>query len=569
MKRFVLSEIMLLSHKEKKAKAVELNPHRTVIYGKNDTGKSSLIKSIYEAFGANPRKSNPRWVNLSPIILVRFLVDDVNFVIVKDYKTYAIFDSNDKLIGLFDSVTKGLGPFLAQMFDFKIQLPDRNNNIITPPPAYCFLPYYIDQDSSWQEPWVSFKNLSQVKKYKDPISYYHTGIRPNEYYITKGEIDQHLVTVKELESEKKLAQNMLKKVKDQMKQVDFAFSMDDFKEEIKELLLESQELKKAQEKLKTKLVDFHNFKNNCETQIEVTKKALNEVRKDYQHATFYQISDHIDCPTCGATYENSFEERFEIAQDENKCKELLIELSRELSELDSHIVKVNQAYTNNNKEIVKVETVLEKKQGDIKLRDIIENEGKRELKKVFDENIDALKEEIFDLTYQVNQLNERLKGIENKERKKEILDFYRTNVRTNLRDLDVWSISEEDMKSINTSIPETGSTLPRALISYYFSILKTINKYGTSTFCPIVMDSPNQQAQDTGHIDLIYSFILKNQPKNSQMILGVEELYGIDFDCPIIELNERYSLLQPDEYNSVDETMQPYLDKMYNKTRLF
>ena len=569
MKRFVLSEIMLLSHKEKKAKAVEINPHRTVIYGKNDTGKSSLIKSIYEAFGANPRKSNPKWVNLSPIILVAFFVDDVKYVIVKDYKTYAIFDSNDNILGLFNSVTNGLGPFLADLFDFKIKLPDRNNNIITPPPAYCFLPFYIDQDSSWQEPWVSFKNLSQIKKYKDPISYYHTGIRPNEYYITKSEIDQHQVTINELESEKKLAQNMLKKVKDQLEQVDFSFNMDDFKEEIKELLVESQELKKAQGRLKTKLVDFHNLKTNCETQIEITKKALNEVRKDYQHATFYQISDHIDCPTCGAVYENSFEERFEIAQDEDKCKELLVELSRELTELNAHIQKTNQAYTNNNEEIVKVETVLEKKRGEIKLRDIIENEGKRELKKVFDENINSLKEEIFDLTYQINQLNDKLKGIENKERKSEILEYYRRNVRTHLRDLDVWSISEDDMKSINSSIPETGSTLPRALISYYFSILKTINKYGTSTFCPIIIDSPNQQAQDTGHIDLIYNFILKNQPKDSQMILGVEELYDIEFNCPIVELKEKYSLLQSDEYDTVDEFIQPYLDKMYNKSRLF
>jgi predicted nucleic acid-binding Zn-ribbon protein len=560
---------MLLSHKEMKAKAVELNHHRTVIYGKNDTGKSSLIKSIYEAFGANPRKSNPKWVNLSPIILVKFLVDEIRYTIVKDYKTFAVFDANDKMLGLFNSVTKELGPFLAELFDFQIQLPDQNNNIITPPPAYCFLPFYIDQDSSWQEPWVSFRNLSQIKKYKDPISYYHTGIRPNEYYITKGEIDQHLVTIKELESEKKLAQNMLKKVKDQLEQVDFSFNMDDFKEEIKELLVESQILKKAQERLKNKLVEFHNMKTNCETQIEITKKALNEVRKDYQHATFYQISDHIDCPTCGAVYENSFEERFEIAQDENKCKELLVELSRELTEINTHIQATNQAYTNNNEEIIRVETILEKKRGEVKLRDIIENEGKRELKKVFDENINSLKDEIFELTYQINLLNEKLKSIENKERKNEILDYYRRNVRTHLRDLDVWSISEEDMKNINTTIPETGSTLPRALMSYYFSILKTINKYGTSTFCPIIIDSPNQQAQDIGHIDLIYNFILDNQPENSQMVMGVEELYDIDFNCPIIELKEKYSLLQSEEYEEVDTFMQPYLDKMYNNSKLF
>lgn len=264
--------------------------------------------------------------------------------------------------------------------------------------------------------------------------------------------------------------------------------------------------------------------------------------------------------------QNSFEERFEIAQDEDRCKELLVELTRELTEIGSLITKTNKAYTNNNEEIIKIETILEKKRGEVKLRDIIETEGKRELKKVFDENINNLKDEIFEISYQNNQF--KLNTIENKERKKDITNFYQECIWKHLKDLDVWSISADDLKKINTSIPETGSTLTRTLISYYFSILKTINKFGSSIFCPIIIDSPNQQAQDKGHIDLIYSFILENQPKDSQMILGVEDLYGIDFNCPVIELKERYSLLQRNEYESVNNSIQPFLDKMYNNSRL-
>ncbi|MFA8437060.1 MAG: hypothetical protein ACEPOZ_21345 [Marinifilaceae bacterium] len=120
--------------------------------------------------------------------------------------------------------------------------------------------------------------------------------------------------------------------------------------------------------------------------------------------------------------QNSFEERFEIAQDEDRCKELLVELTRELTEIGSLITKTNKAYTNNNEEIIKIETILEKKRGEVKLRDIIETEGKRELKKVFDENINNLKDEIFEISYQNNQF--KLNTIENKERKKDITNFY-------------------------------------------------------------------------------------------------------------------------------------------------
>jgi predicted ATPase len=47
MKNFFLSEILIYSAKERKAKRVKFHPKLTVILGKNDTGKSVLIKSIY------------------------------------------------------------------------------------------------------------------------------------------------------------------------------------------------------------------------------------------------------------------------------------------------------------------------------------------------------------------------------------------------------------------------------------------------------------------------------------------------------------------------------------------
>jgi hypothetical protein len=42
----------------------------TVVLGENDTGKSCLIKSIYSAFGADPAKINPTWVDAKVDMLV-------------------------------------------------------------------------------------------------------------------------------------------------------------------------------------------------------------------------------------------------------------------------------------------------------------------------------------------------------------------------------------------------------------------------------------------------------------------------------------------------------------------
>ena len=130
--------------------------------------------------------------------------------------------------------------------------------------------------------------------------------------------------------------------------------------------------------------------------------------------------------------------------------------------------------------------------------------------------------------------------------------------------LDVTSLPESGYKKIDANIPETGSALPRALTAYYFSIFQVMKKYTSSAFCPIIIDSPNQQAQDIKNVDKILKFINENQPEDSQLILGLEELYGVNFECDIIKLEDKNRLLQKDDYESVNDKLDMYLTQMWN-----
>jgi hypothetical protein len=558
MKKFVLSEILLLSTVERKAKKVKFDKKRTLIYGGNGTGKSCLIKSIYKTFGATPQKDHPNWKQANPISLVRFSIDDVRYSILKDGKFYAIYDNNDDLIKKFEHVTTELAPFIANLFDFKIKLSNRQNEIITPPPAFLFLPYYIDQDISWQSNWSSFSQLQQIKSFREPIISYHTGLKPNEYYTTKGEIDQVKSVVKELDDEGRVLKNVLEKVNKKIVQADFNIDIETFKEEIKELLVECENLKSIQEQLKSKLVEYYNIKITIDSQLVIAKNALNETRKDYKYANELIVEDFVDCPTCGAHYENSFIERFEIAKDEDRCKELLVELTRELQEIEEKIEKKNSEYNKNNEEIIKIETILDNKKGEIRLRDVIENAGRNELKSVFTENARNIHQSIFENALKQKDLENKLRAITDKEKREQIMDLYNRLMKKYLFQLDVRGLKEESYKRIDTKIPETGSALPRALIAYYFSLFHIMKKYTSSAYCPIVIDSPNQQAQDLGHVDKILKFINENQPEDTQLILGLEELYNVDFNCEIVELKDTAGLLQKEEYEGVSSELDDY-----------
>ena len=559
MKGFKLNEILLLSLKELKAKKVIFDPNRTIILGRNSVGKSCLIKSIYQTFGAEPQNLHPNWKEANAISLIHFSIDQEKFSIIRSNKVYCLFDSNSQKIGQYNRVSE-LGNHLAKLLDFKIQLTNKEGEIITPPPAYLFLPYYADQDKSWTANWSSFSKLYLPNAKLDIINY-HTGIRPNQYYEAKNELGIVNDGIQIIEKDVNIIRNLLKNLKIKLSQIEFTITIEDFQEEIKELLISCEELNKIQNKHKQNLTILYNQKINLEAQLEITQRALFETNKDYEFAV-NEIDESVLCPSCGADYDNNFSERFGIAQDEQRCLDLIIELKEDISNIDQKIGKENNEFSQNNKEIVEIEKILESKKETIKLKDIIGSEGKREMKLLFESEIKDYDEELKEKLLLKNELEKEVKKFEDRKRALDIRSEYRDLMGNYLRILNVHSLDEKYYKRIDSSIQESGSAMPRALMAYYYSILNIVKKYGSSAFCPIIIDSPNQQGQDKDNLPRLIKFIIDKQPKDSQLILGLEEIPEGQSNEYIIELNEERSLLQTSEFENVMNEIKPYLKQI-------
>ncbi|MFJ5717303.1 hypothetical protein [Neobacillus sp. NPDC093127] len=559
MKKLILKEIKLVSLMEKRARKIPFHPKITIIKGDNHTGKSSLIKSIYWTFGATPKNLHPRWQKADIISVIDFSIDDTSYSILRKGSFFAVFDEQKNVLGTFDKITRGLGPFLSKLLDYKIKLNNKSNELITPPPAYFFLPYYIDQDVSWKENWAAFENLGQLSNWKHNIANYHTGIKPNEYYEIKAKIEVIQKQVDELERKKSVSKNVLNKLLEQLQTLVVDIDINVFKREIDELMNSYTALKVKGEKAKEKIVMLKSQKVQVEKQVAIVNKTINELRKDYEFSL--KLADSVDCPTCGHTYENTFAERFSIAQDEDNCQDLLIKLKEESKELDEKIAKEYEQYNKHNNETIKIKALLEKKQGEIKLKDVIQHEGKKELKQILETEIRGLQGDIAEFEDEIKDLKEELKTIEDKKRQQEIKNQYFHQMKSNLLMLEVHTIEESSYKAIASTIKETGSGLPRALLAYYYSILHTIQKYSTSIFCPIIIDSPNQQDQDEENLKKLMDFIFNEQPKDSQLILGLVELGDYEFEGEVIELTEKYHLLQETPYDELASEIRTLLDK--------
>lgn len=561
MKKLIIKELQLCSLKEKKAKCLPLDPKKNLIIGGNDTGKSCLMKSIYHAFGADV-KFEPAWESADVKSLVTFTVDNgQTYSILRDQRTFSVFDSNMNHLKTFTSVTKGLGPYLADMFDFKLRLPTKGNSQdAMPTPAFMFLPFYIDQDKGWNRSFDSFERLQQFSDWRTPTIEFHTGIRPNEYYATKIEIKSKIIKRDEIQSEVNATDAILFKHRERYKDLPFDIDFDAFRKEVDELLVRAEIVKSEEEKFRSDLRELYDEKHVVSHQLSSVSKALQVAEKDFKF-TVENPDEEIECPICHTTFDNRFADRIEIAKDVNEFDQLLNELQQRALQIEASIKDLKIKTEPLKSELFRINAILSEKRKTIELRDLIKAEGRRELIDDLKGQRDLLLGKLRDLQAEIDALSEKLKSYENKDQRNRVVSSYFLATKRYLNDLDVHNIAEEKFKKVSSVIEKSGSDKPRALLAYFFGILEAIKQHSTFMLCPIVVDSPNQQAQDKTNIKNILEVIRDKAPSDCQVILAVEGLHGVKFNWNTIELKTKLSVLGEEVYPAVSSLFKTLMEK--------
>lgn len=557
MRRLIVSEILILSDLEKRARRESFDPVRTIVYGGNDTGKSSLIKSIYQAFGAEPAKVNPRWKAAEIKTVVKFSVDNTKYQLLRDSSYFAIFDGQGLFLNSFTRVSTELAPYLAEIFDFGLILASREEEPQIPPPAYLFLPYYMDQDASWSNPWSAFDKLWQFTGWRDSLVDYHTGIRNNAYYLTNAELIRKRTGLVEASTTEKGIARVLKKLTSDTTVATFSLDPIAFDDRIRRLLQESEILASTENTLRIQLAKLNSEAALQRNRLEIAEGALGEISADFKFLT--QLgTDQVECPTCGNHYENDFVSRFAIATDEDRVARFIAQIRADLARTDREIAEVYQRFSIAGEQAEQIQVVLNEAQGEVTLKTIIESEGRRAADQLLVAQLEGAQKARSLAEQEVSGLQEELKGIDVNatSTRRERTAEYGGVLRKNFAALDVNTYSQAVYQTLSPSLIETGSMLPRALLGYQFAIISLLTKYSPTTVCPIVVDSPNQQGQDAEHLPQILKFINENQPDNTQLILGLENDTGIDFGGKRINTPiAKRSLLQSDQYVSVRDEL--------------
>jgi hypothetical protein len=561
MRRLVFKEVSILSKVEKAARLQAFGPALNLLTGENDVGKSTLIKSLYHALGADvPGLKNAHWKNAKPIYCVRFSVDGKDYAIIRDEKYFGAFDGNDNFIGKYVGITgpRGLAQFINPLLSFRIELErSEDEKLGVAGPAFFFLPFYIDQDDGWTRSWTSFGGLQQFSDYRKHMLEYHLGVRPQSYYDARKRSLEFTEEKAKLERERLTLSGVRESYRKRkvIRQVDIDPAS--FRKEVEELVDQYNKVYGSQQVVLQKLKDIRNERHSLENEIIVLQRAANELNADYAFSENSETPDLVECPTCGTQIENSITARFGILDDIDRCFELIDQRRKKIVDMAEQQSAIEEEYRRITAELVPIDKLLQRKRKDVTFAEFVTVEGYKEIMNSLSADINGLLEREHDVDKSLQGLESALKP--DTRRKREINEYYQARMKEFLSELSVNVLDTKDYKTIDRQIKTNalGSDLPRSLLAQCFAFLHTMENFNAKIVCPLVIDSPLQQEQDASNAEAIFKFIFSKVLPQQQLILGTITTAMlppkiIPKEVNTIHLaNQELHLLQPDAYAEV------------------
>lgn len=183
MQNLLLKQLTLVSDIDKSANRYEFSNRFNLITAEdNSVGKSTLVKLLMWTFGCEPTFDDT-WRSLDCKAIVDFEIAAISYRVAR-HGSMMFLAIQGQPFTRFSKITGEYSKTFSDIVDFNVRLPNKKNpNILeTPPPAYYFLPFYLDQRRSWSKLWDGFESLQQYGAWQSTIIKYHTGYLDGDFF---------------------------------------------------------------------------------------------------------------------------------------------------------------------------------------------------------------------------------------------------------------------------------------------------------------------------------------------------------------------------------------------------
>ena len=548
MKNLKYKHLHVISDTLKAGNQFELNPRLNLVKAnENDVGKSTLVKLILWALGCEPFFDST-WNSTDSKVILEFEIDTRKYKVHRYKDIIHFVDVSNKTNQKFTKITGEYSKIINELVGFKALLPNRNSEELeSPPPAYYFSPYYIDQKKSWSKAWDNFNNLGQYSNWYKTVINYHIGLLTPKHFEIEQDIYENKKEVKIIKEYITKLETAGDIIKEYIPETNSTLQEDEFLEMTTEIKEELFNLSTRQEEILEKLSLNEGDRAFVLQQISISENIIKQLEADYKFAVENIHEDTFECPLCGVEHENTVVNRASILTDKEKASQQLEELRQELNKIDNRknryqkeiksieteIDRINKKYvTTENKQQINISNAIEI----IATNSIKEKINKSKENKVV-EGASLVKE---NKDYRKEQ-----KDILTKEEKEDILESF-INILTSyisILEAEGINLSNITKPTDHSKIVKEGgaATGTRGILAYYLTLYTMIEKHGNEVLSPIIIDTPNQHEQSLKNYESIIKIIMEKMPSNAQVIVCAmdnEQLEPFESKASVIELDE-------------------------------
>lgn len=294
MTRLIINKLSIIDYEHKKANSFSFSQKSNLVIScKNGQGKSSVVKSLYYALGANIKSFPNGWKPENYIFQLEVSINNKICTIKRHNKVISVKTEDDSRIfkDLLDYAI-----WLQEQMGMKLDLVTKNS--VTRKPAYVealMIPFYIDQDRGWSGSVYkdSFEGIGLYEsKYliKDIMAYYleisDTEIQnkdsqlnalKNESKFLDGKIEQLQSVYKTYQEQKSVSESPVKNIKDLTVELEQYIGLTDKL---------SKDIQKVTKNFETKKRELDIYQQD-KVELELLLKAIDKRFKDIKYECSY------------------------------------------------------------------------------------------------------------------------------------------------------------------------------------------------------------------------------------------------------------------------------------------
>lgn len=558
MRKIRFQTLKILSYREKRAAIINLDCDAIIVEGGNHAGKSCILKSLYFGLGGEIKNFPQGWNQANIVLLLKFTIDGVHFKSLRMGNDIYVFNPDGSLRFKEKRGTEKLNKKINELFDLTYSVEGRNQIV---PVSALYMPFYIDQDLGWSEPWSSFSktgNATERSNYRQFL----TTVVDNSFFQKKNELINIEKELNKAQAERRALQKIQLDVQRQYKTLGIQMTESEFQKSVDNYLRQLTELREEQKSIMRQLQALYTRKSYLDVNIDQLKKNIKDIDKDFNYAL--HLDDIITCPTCGGQYHNDMLARHELLKDMNICKDQVIIFEQERDEIVIQIESVKQRNTDLNTKIANVQSAIKEKEKDVTLEQVIEDRTRTYLIDTVSERQACSNKLINDLTNKYSILEAAIKDYENNGRRdyinKEFINYVVSAVHSMGN-----SIKSESVR-FSGKISTSGSLLPIHVVAYTTAYLQIFNKFSGPLMMPLVIDEPRQQGIHSDSLNKMLQYLKDSMHGLTQLIVSsTDENVIIPDGYSVISLKKGETILNDEYYDEVSLEVEKLLEEDFFK----